>query len=212
MNTSAGAAATPTADPYLALLPWIQATCGLGDPVRDDAYRCGLSAIVHRLLKFGFEESLNRLNARDCLNCCLLCGGQLAEFFLRTAFTRALIEDDQPIVSKILQTPFIPESRAWLARIAAGLTGDDKALAEAAAWLDTVDGEERAIATLLIGRVYPHFAQTEWLAMCPTEYPRLAAEMALLLLRQPEYDTVVKAYLREHPEVRYAIDDERWSV
>lgn len=191
-------------------MPWITEHCTLGDPVCDEAYRCGLSAIVHRIMKFGHEETLNRLSARDCLSCCLMCGGTLAEFFLRTAFTRALIEDDQALVGRVLQTPFIPESRAWLARVGAGLAGDEKALAEAAAWLDTTDGEERAIATLIIGRVYPHFAQATWLTACPTEYPRLAAEMALLLLRTPGHEGLVQAYLREHPEVRFAIDDGRW--
>lgn len=187
------------------------ANCGTGEPVRDEAYRAGLSALVHRLLKFGFEETLNRLTASDCLNCCLMCGGHAAEFFLRTAFTRALIEDDRKIVDRLLQTPFIPESRLWLARLMASVQGDQKALEEGAQWLESMDGEERAIASLIIGRIFPQFPEMEWLTACPTTYPRLAAEMALLLLKLPERRGVVMNYLRDHPAVRFSVDDARWE-
>lgn len=199
-------------DPFQELVAWIYANITLGDPVQDEAYRAGLSAVVHRVLKFGYEETLNRLSARDCLSCCLMCGGLTADFFMRLAFTRALIEDDRVVVQRILQSPFLPESRLWLAKLIAAVQGDEKALSEGAQWLETMDGEERAIASLLIGRIHPHFAQTEWLMACPTSYPRLPAEIALLLLRNDQYVSVVKQYLRDHPEVRFAIDDERWPT
>ena len=212
MSMSAGAAPIPTApDPFLALLPWITEHAGTGDPVRDEAYRCGLSAIVHRVLKFGCEASLNLLTARDCLNCCLLCGSHIAEFFLRLAFTRALIEDDQAIVGRLLQTPFLPESRVWLAKLMASVQGDEKAVAEGAAWLETLSGEELAIASLVVGRIMPELRQSEWLLACPLTYPRLPAELALLLLQDKQYEPIVRQYLRDHPEVRYAVDDRRWA-
>jgi len=197
-------------DPFRELLPWIIEFCGTGDTARDEAYRCALSAVVHRVLKFGHEETLNRLTARDLMNCCLMCGGTAAEFFLRTAFTRALIEDDRHVVERLLHTPFIPESRVWLAKLMAAVQGDGQAIEDGAHWLETMEGEERAIASLLIGRIYPDFAQMEWLQACPTDYPRLAAEIAMLLLRAPERKAAVEAYLRERPEVRYSVDDVRW--
>ncbi len=179
--------------------------------MRDEAYRCGLSAVVHRILKFGYEETLNRFTARDCLNCCLMCGGAVAEFFLRTAFTRALIEDDRPVVDRLLNTPFIPESRLWLAKLMAAVQGDERAMRDGAEWMEAMGGEERALASLLIGRIYPHFPEIVWLHDCPTTYPRLAAEIALLLLKLPERKGVVMSYLREHPEVRFSVDDWRWE-
>ncbi len=214
-SMSATAASAPTAvaaspDPFVALQPWIRERCGLGDDVRDESYRCALSAVVHRVLKFGHEEALNHLSARDCMNCCLMCGGHAAELFLRTAFTRALIEDDRMIVDRVLATPFIPESRLWLAKLMAALQGDEVAMKDGAAWLESMDGEERALASLVIGRVYPQLAEIEWLHACPTTYPRLAAEIALLLLRLPERKSAVLAYLRAHPAVKFAVDDERW--
>ncbi len=193
-------------------MPWIQEHCSLGDPVRDECYRAGLSALVHRLLKFGFEETVNRLSARDCLSCCLMCGGIMAEFFLRTAFTRALVEDDQPVVQRILQTPFIPESRLWLGNLMRALSGDAAALEAGALWLEQMDGEERAVATLVIGRIYPHFALSDWLLACPIDYPRLPAEISLLLLKDPKYLGLVRDYLRRNPAVRYALDDSAWSA
>lgn len=217
MSTSAGAAPIPTVsapvdDPFPVLVEWIAKNAGTGDDVRDESYRAALSAVVHRVLKFGFDETLNRLSARDCLNCCLMCGGHVAEFFIRTAFTRGLIENDRLVVDRILQTPFIPESRLWLAKIMAAVQGDQDALADAACWLETMGGEERAIASLLIGRIIPDLIQAEWLPECPLDYPRLAAEIALLLQESGQYDAVVKAYLRNHPEVRYSVDDERWNL
>lgn len=213
---SAGSAPTPTqpiSDPFRELLPWIVEHCSLGDSVRDECYRCGLSAIVHRVLKFGYEEALNRLSARDCLSCCLMCGGIVAEFFLRMAFTRALVEDDQLVVSRIAQTPFIPESRLWLAKLAKALQGSQEEVEEGALWVETMDGEERAIASLLIGRIYQDFTSLEWLTACPLTYPRLAAEIALLLLaRSKDHDAVIIRYLRDHPEVRHSVDDQRWRV
>lgn len=203
-------ASATAADPYPILVAWINEHCTLGDPVRDEAHRCGLSAIVHRLLKFGFEDSVNRLSARDCLACCLMCGGFTAEFFIRTAFTRALIEDDREVVERILQTPFIPESRLWLAKLMAAVQGDQKELEGAAAWMEAMPPEERAVASLCIGRIFPTLIEAEWLQACPTTYPRLAGEMALLILRDRQYVAVVRAYLRDHPEVRFSVDDERW--
>lgn len=215
-STPATAVSTPTpvapsADPFLALLPWIREHCGLGDDVRDESYRCALAAVVHRVLKFGHEETINLLSARDCMNCCLMCGGTVAEMFLRTAFTRALIEDDRPIVDRLLHTPFVPEARLWLAKLMASVQGDEKALEDGAHWMGSMGGEERAIASLIIGRIFPQLPEVEWLHSCPIEHPRLAAEIALLLLKMPVRKGVVMAYLREHPEVRFAVDDERWG-
>ncbi len=192
------------------LRQWITTECSLGESVRDDAYRCALSAIVHRVMKWGFEPALNLLTARDAMNCVLMAGGEGAEMFIRLAFTRGLIEDDRAVVQRLLDTPFIPESRAFVSKIMHGLTDGEAALAEAAAWIDTLRGEELSIACLVIGRHAPAVIDIEWLMQCPEANPRLCAEMAMLLLREERYDTVVKAWVRARPRVRYAVDSDRW--
>ena len=193
------------------LRQWVLSECSLGDSVRDDAYRCALSAIVHRVMKWGFEPTLNVLTARDCMNCILMAGGEGCEMFMRLAFTRALIEDDRAVVQRLLDSPFVPESRAFVSQIMHGLTDGEDALAKAAAWIDTLRGEELSVACLVIGRHVPAVIAPEWLEGCPENNPRLCAEMALLLLRQERFEALVKNYVRARPRVRYAVDSDRWG-
>lgn len=193
------------------LREWVTKECSLGDSVRDDAYRCALSATVHRVVKWGWEPSLNLLTARDALNCVLMAGGEGAEMYMRIAFTRGLIEDDRAVVQKLLDLPFVPESRLFVSKIMHGLTDGDAALAEAAAWIDTLRGEELSVACLVIGRHVPDVIAPEWLEACPENNPRLCAEMALLLMRQERFDALAKAYVRARPKVRYAVDSDRWG-
>lgn len=189
---------------------WITNECSLGESVRDDSYRCAMSAIVHRVMKWGWEPTLNLLTARDCMNCILMAGGEGAEFFMRLAFTRGLVEDDRAVVQRLIDTPFIPECRAFVSQIMHSLSGGEEAMREGAVWMETLQGEELSIACLIIGRQVPAVLCIEWLMQCPAENPRLCAEMALLLLRGEGYEAAVKAYVRERPKVRYAIDSERW--
>ncbi len=194
---------------------WITEHCSLGDSVRDESYRCALSALVHRVMKWGFEPTLNLLTARDAMNCVLMAGGEGCEFFLRLAFVRGLIEDDRVVVQRLQLLPFIPECRVYLSIIIKALTGDEDALFAAAHWMETLEGEELSIACLVIGRQVPALIDLEWLTKCPVTNPRLQAEMCLLLLGRdtqygPQYEAVVKQYIRDRPHVRYAVDTDRW--
>ncbi len=191
---------------------WITEHCSLGDSVRDDAYRCALSALVHRVVKWGFEPTLNLLTARDAMNCVLMAGGEGCEFFLRMAFVRGLIEDDRAVVQRLLLTPFIPENRAFLLVIVNALSGDEDALFKAAHWMETLEGEELSIACLVLGRQVPELIDIDWLAKVPEDSPRLQAAMALLMLRDEKYETVVKNFIRARPKVRFAIDTDRWPA
>ncbi len=192
---------------------WIKEHCTLGDSVRDDAHQCALSALVHRVCKWGHEPTLNLLTARDALTCVLMAGGEGAELFLRLAFVRGLIEDDREVVQRLMDLPFVPESRAFLSVLIRGLSGDDDALFKAAHFMETLEGEELSIACLVIGRQIPALIDATWLSQCPETNPRLQAEIALLLLRADEkYETVVKSYVRARPRVRYAVDPTLWKL
>lgn len=191
-------------DDFLKLREWIHENCGTGCPVRDESYRNAIGAAVHRILKFGWEPTVNLWSARDCLNAALIAGGEPAGCFLRTAFTRAIIEDDGEVLKRLLESPFIPESRLWFIKLFNALSGDEQHLIEAAQWLETVSGEELAIASLIIGRMHPQLAELQWLEKCPKENPRVAGEICKILLKNKAYKNLVGAYLRAHPEVELA--------
>lgn len=201
----------PDPDPYLDLQAWIRTHCSLGDPVRDEAYRCGLSAVVHRIIKWGFEETLNTLSARDCMTCCLLVGAEVAEMFLRTAFTRAIVEDDLVVLQRLMKSPFIPQSRAWLVKLGTLMGGDEEALKEGARWVETMRGEELILASILMARAAPQIADIAWLDQAADVPPAVAASLCRELMKQERFQTVVRNWVRTRPAVRYAGED-YWGI
>lgn len=209
---AASGATAPGPDHFLDLRAWARDHCGLGCPVRDEAYLCALSALTHRVLKFGWEPAIERLSARDCLNCTRMVGGKAAAFFLDLAFTRALIENDEPVVRRLLASPFIPPARAWMTIVARSIFAGDDAAAEHADFLAEQQCEHLSIATLLICRHFPRLIETQHLLDCPDDtWPRLRAEIALLLLRErPQTRDLVRRYLRVRPDVRFSVDPARW--
>jgi hypothetical protein len=40
---------------------------------------------------------------------------------------------------------------------------------------------------------------------------RLGAELAIILQQKKEYRPLVQRFLREHPHVRYAVQEHRWG-
>lgn len=202
----------PAVDPFIELRAWITANAGLGDQVRDEAYRCALSSLVHRWLKWGFDDALNALTAKDCLNCCLLCGSEFAEMFLRLSFTRAIIEDDRVVLQRLMLTPYIPQSRLWLAKLSRCVNGDEKGLMEGAQWLETMEPEEKLLASILLARVAPALADIAWLDQAAGASPEIGAALCKELLKQERFEAVVKAWVRERPAVRYSCDPEAWGL
>lgn len=202
----------PAVDPFIELRQWITENAGLGDPVRDEAYRCALSALVHRWIKWGFDEALNTLSARDCLNCCLLCGTEFAEMFLRLSFTRAIIEDDRVVLQRLMLTPYIPQSRFWLAKLGECLKGDEKALRECALWIEGMPAEEKLLASILLCRAAPMLADPAWLEQADAVPPAVGAALCKELLKQERFEAVVKKWVRERPAVRYSCDPEAWGL
>lgn len=195
-------------DTFVTLQRWIRETCSLGDPVRDEAYRCGISAVVHRAVKWGYDDSLNYLSARDCLTACLMCGGEFAEMFLRLAFTRAIVEDDRVVLQRLQASEFIPQSRVWLAILARGVQAkseDDIRLA--GQFMEKLRGEELLLASILIARARPDLADIGWLEQAGEAAPRVAAALCQELIKREEWGPVVRAFVRARPEVRYAVED-----
>jgi hypothetical protein len=200
---------------FTALRAWVAEHCLDPHPVRRSAYQMAMSAICHRLIKYGPDEVLNGLSSRDLMCLLIYINGQVAEYVMRTAYFRAIVEGEHDIYEHFNQTLFIPECRAWYWTIAEAMMARSPDPEAVTAWLENMSPEEKATARLIIARVYPDTAHIDWLGQVPDpEKPpmaRLAAELALILKQKKEYLSVLKTYLREHPHVRFAVPDERWG-
>jgi hypothetical protein len=186
---------------------WIVEHCGAGHPVRDSSYRMAISSLGHRLLKYGPDETLNNLTARDICSLLLYTNGRMAEYLMRVAYFRALIEGDHEVYEQFNTTLFIPECRAWYWKLSEALMSKAPDPDEVTRWLEGMTGEERGVAHLICGRVYPDLAHISWLDGLETRSTpgaRLAAELCGMLLQKPEYKAAVERFLRENPHVKYA--------
>jgi hypothetical protein len=187
---------------FVQLREWIHRECRDSDPIRDTTYKMALTAVVHRLIKYGPDASLNNLDCRDLMNLLLYVNGPVAEWVIRLAFTRSLIEGEEAVTERLMGTTLMAEVRAWYDKLVSSLVGDAADPGEATAWMDAMQGEELSIARLVSARVFPDLAHSSWLHDLP-EIPRLQAEMCILLKRIPEYQGLVKNYLAERPWVKW---------
>lgn len=208
----------PDIDPqaeFAKLRAWTVQHCADSNPIRSASVGMAYSAYAHRLLKYGPDDSFNALSARELLLLCLYLNGPLAEYILRVAYFRALIEGDHDIYEYFNTTLFIPECRAWYWTIVEAMLGKHPSPDEVTVWLEAMHGEEKSTARLIIARVFPDTAHSDWLGDLPdTDHPahgRLAAEICLILASNPLYTSIVKTYLRTHPQARYSIPEQRWG-
>ncbi len=196
---------------YNTLRTWIVANCADPNPVRSAAYSMAMSATAHRLLKYGPDATLSSMTARDLMNLLMYLNGPLAEYIMRTAYFRAIIEGQHAIYEHMNTTLFIPECRAWYWTIVEAMLGKAPDPEQVTVWLENMTGEEKQTARLIIARVYPDTAHIDWLqdAVDTTQPPmaRLMAELCIVLASKPTYVDLVKKYLREHPHVRYAVPE-----
>ena len=220
MTESATALAGPPlqanpAEHFAALRSWVSAHCLDPDPIRRSVFQMSMSAIAHRLMKYGPDEVLNGLTSRDLMCLLIYNNGPLAEYLMRAAYFRAIIEGQHDIYEHMNTTLFIPECRAWYWTIAEAMMARSPNPEAITVWLENMTGEEKATARLIIARVYPDTAHIDWLSEVPdtTKAPmaRLAAELGVILSQKKEYKTVLKTYLREHPHVRYAVSEANWG-
>jgi hypothetical protein len=189
------------------LRAWVSKHCMPGHPIRDSAYSMAMSALAHRLLKYGPDESTNNLTARDLCVLLLFSNGKVAEYLMRTAYFRAIVEGDHEVYEHFNMTLFVPECRAWYWKLSEALMSKAPDPDEVTQWLEGMTGEERGVAHLICGRVYPDLAHISWLDGLETRSTpgaRLAAELCQMLLQKPEYKAAVERFLRENPHVRYA--------
>jgi hypothetical protein len=193
------------------LRQWAHEHCLSGHLVRDAVYQMSLSAVSHRLLKYGPDEWFNSCSARDLMNLLIYVNGHCAEYLIRTAFFRAIIENDSEVYEHLANTLFMPECRAWYWTIVEGILGQSPDPDDLTKRIDAMQGEEKSIARLMVARVYPDTAHLSWLTDLP-EIPRLQAELCLAMQDNKLYRAGLQRYLREHPEARWCVPQEWWRI
>lgn len=161
-----------------------------------------LTAVVHRLIKYGPDDTLNHLTARDLLNLLFFTNGELAEWIMRAAFTRALIEDDREVYERLAQGPLIIECVAWYWKLVQGICGATPNPQELTEWVDQLPIEEKSLARLMVARVYPDTVHMDWLFDVPDHCPAIAFQLARIAALKTERISAVEAFVRERPLVR----------
>jgi hypothetical protein len=201
---------SPEANPqeeFKKLREWVAAHCNTGHSVRDSAVHMARSAIIHRLMKYGPDETLNACSAREVMALLVFVNGCMAEYLMRVAYIRAIIEGDHEVYEHLNTTLFIADHRAWYWQIVEAMLGQAPDPQAVTVWLENAKGEELSVARLIICRAYPDLAALTWLDDVPASTPRLAAEIAKVIASDPRKHGAVKAYLRNHPEVRYSVPE-----
>ncbi len=189
-------------DYFTDLRIWVTDHLHAGHSVRQCCYRMSLTAIVHRLIKYGPDETLNNLTARDLMNLLIYTNGEIAEWLMRSAFTRALIDDDRLVYEHLANLPFMSECTGWYWKLVNGIVGASPDPSADTAWLQSLPPEEKALAHLLVARVFPDTAHLSWLDDVPEHCPRIAYHLAQIIATKQHHKNAVENWLRAHPHVK----------
>ncbi len=178
---------------------WILATCNAGHPVRQASYMMSLTAHCHRFIKYGPDKSLDHLTARDLMNLLIYTNGEVAEWIMRAAFTRSIIENDEAVTLRLANSPFIIECTTWYWKLIEGITGSSINPDETTNWLESLPLEEQSIARLIIARVFPDTANINWLHDIPDSNPMLQWKLAEIIAQKADNFHATENFLRERP-------------
>lgn len=201
MSEAAAQVQEPPQVVFQRLREWVVANCSAGHPVRHSAYAMALTANVHRMIKFGPDATLDHLTARDLMNLLIYTNGDVAEWMMRAAFARALIEDDRLVYETLANYPFMAECTAWYWRVVQAVIGQSPDPAGVTEWLNSLPPQEKSIARLLCARAYPDIAHIAWLDDVPEDCPAVAYQLAMFARRKENYQNAVDNWLRAHPMV-----------
>lgn len=168
--------------------------------IQHEAYYLALSAAVWRLVYFGVEDTFQLYTPRDMASFSMIAEGQLIDLLVRTAYTRALVEDDAELCRIMGECGVAAPVHAWHQH----LLGCDEA--EAVARLaNAIDPEERAAIQTIIARRFPGQASPEWLWQVPANLPTVCYALARALLSQRgDLAGSIGSYLASHREVLLA--------
>lgn len=164
-----------------------------GQAIRDEFQRTALSATVRRLFFFGVESSLSRYSARELLQFQLILSGDASVYLARITWSRAVVEDDGPVLQALADSGMVDEQVAWTTE----LPHTDHALAH----------EELHVWRLLQCRRDPQVFSVDWLWALPDALPRLGAAMVLAVLRhRPDCALSIGKWLQHRPDALASVE------
>lgn len=178
---------------------WIDAHRNQGHQVRQAAALLAQSSVVRRMLECEFETGLNLYNAGELLNMLAFAGfGRFAELLLKTAFSRAIAEDDHEIIAEISKYDLIPEQQQWFHR----LNACDLATAEEILKQHFESDESKAMTRLILGRRHESLIQSSWLNDIPESFPQISYAMCRLMLSvEQNFSAAVFLALQNRPDI-----------
>ncbi len=158
-----------------------------GQRIRDEFQRSALSATLRRLIFFGLEGSLNRYTAGELLQFQLMVAGDFADYLAKVTWTRAVVEDDRPVLQALADSRMVDDQVAWTLSITADLSA--------------YAGEELHVARLIRARCAPAEVAPDWLWDVPESLPRLGAALAQALLQgRSDLAAGVATWLHRRPD------------
>jgi hypothetical protein len=192
-----------------AFTKFVTENCGTGNIARDAAYRSALSAFVHRFIKYGPEPRLDDMTARDLLNMTVMQNNDVSMLLMKTAFTRAIIENDLDVVNWFCGHAFILEQVAWYKSVIRMIirAADEGRLSAKIAEQEVskLAQPDKSVGRLLIARSYPMQMQRAWLEEAPLDQPRLCAELLAILFQQRRERAFCEEWIRGKIAVAMAV-------
>lgn len=174
---------------------WVQQHPAESDPVRREAFQVGCSAILHRHAKFGDEGFLDLFQARELVEAHRFLSSDPQQTLARTAYGRALVEDDATVIDALVGCGAALDYHAWAER----LRRADAATCSSLLAMMT-DPEERGVGRLLVGRRFPELIASTWVTDACAGDERIAYATCLLACQQrKDLAAAVAAALRRAP-------------
>jgi hypothetical protein len=166
---------------------WIMDDGVFGHPVRTEAARLSLSAVVRRLALFGMEASFAGYSPRELLQLAVMVEGEPAAWFARTGLSRAYVVGDDEVVAAARRTGFAPELHAW---------HDERRHADPARAAELLastytDPEALHATRLAIARSRPELIEAGWLWEVPDRVAIIGHHLARCAARRPDLGLAV---------------------
>ncbi len=147
--------------------------------IQHEAYYLALSAAVWRLVYFGVEDTFQLYTPRDMASFSMIAEGRLIDLLVRTAYTRALVEDDAELCRIMGECGVAAPVHAWHQHLLACDEGEAVAMLAKAS-----DPEELAAIQTVVARRFPALVSPEWLWLVPANAPTMSYALARALLAQ----------------------------
>lgn len=157
-----------------ALRRWILDEGGFGHPVRTEAARLALSAVIRRLSLYGMESAFSGYSARELLQLAVMVDGDASARFARVALSRAYIVGEEAVVEACRAAGFAPELHAWHDERRCA----DRARAAELAASTYADPEALHATRLTVARRHPDLIEPGWLWEVPDGVVVIAHHLA----------------------------------